>query len=120
MKNGKGKRYCEGSAHHDRFGCAPCTRKGKLIKRKGKLYCWQHDPVRIARLEKERNARWAKESKDDDRRWRQEAALERKKNADHAICEKARAADLDPHEVLRAAIEAKQSEDDGTSGLDMF
>ena len=30
--------------------------------------------------------------------------------ADHAACEKARAAGLDPHEVLRAAIEAKKSE----------
>ena len=44
-----------------RTGGEPCTRKG-TIEVNGKWYCWQHDPERVARLRKETEEEWERES----------------------------------------------------------
>ena len=38
-----------------------CTRKG-TVEVYGKWYCWQHDPERVERLQKEAEEKWEHES----------------------------------------------------------
>ena len=40
-----------------RFGGEPCTRKG-TVEINGKWYCWQHDPERIVKLQKDNEEKW--------------------------------------------------------------
>ncbi len=64
-----------------------CNRKW-TIERDGKLYCWQHDPARVEKKEKERQAQWKAEEADISER-------ERRRGAEIKACEDISTDDLE-------------------------
>lgn len=56
----------------------PCSRRG-TIKRDGKLYCKQHDPVAIAEKEAARCKNWA-------RKTREETKKINRRRLEHNVC----------------------------------
>lgn len=75
----------------------PCERKATVYY-DGKLYCWQHNPVRVDREKKKAKDKWYKERA-------QKQKGEDLETRDHQICQKVRDIGLDPREILNVEIE---------------
>lgn len=66
---------CSKTVFGDRGHHYQCTRNA-TVKRDGKSYCFQHDPVNVAKRDKKRQAKWDAEWKAKQKKWnRAEAGL---------------------------------------------